>query len=73
MEATISVALTLDQLETIADALEFAGQCCELELKDHQEGTEAYAGLMADLEDITTALETVGEAMEQITGDAAGM
>lgn len=70
MESSISVSLTLDQLETIADALEFTGEYCEQELKEHTEGTEAYEGLIADLEDITDALETVGDAMEKIAGDA---
>lgn len=72
MQTTINVALTLDQLETIADALEYVGECCEEELKEHQPGSEEYEGLSADLTDITDALETVADAMEQITaGDDA--
>ncbi len=71
MEATISVSLTLDQLETIADALEFTGKCCEQDIEEHTKGTEEYENISASLQDITNALETVADAMEKIVGDAA--
>jgi hypothetical protein len=69
MNATISVSLTLEQLETIADALEFTGECCEQELNDHAEGSDEFEGLSADLKDITEALQTVADAMELIVDD----
>lgn len=71
MEATINVALTLDQLETIADALEFTGKCCEQDLGEHTEGSEEYENISADLEDITNALEKVADAMENIIDEAS--
>lgn len=72
MQATINVALTLEQLETIADALEYTGECCEQELQEHQLGSEEYEGLSADLADITAALETVAEALEELVDEDEG-
>lgn len=70
METTIDVALTLTQLEVIADALEFTGQCCEEELKEHAEGSEEHRELSEDLNEITEVLGKIADAMEEITGES---
>jgi hypothetical protein len=69
MSETINVPLTLEQLEVIADALEFTGQCIEEEINDTAEESEERRELVADLEEITTTLEVVASAMEDFVGD----
>jgi hypothetical protein len=69
MQPTITVQLTLDQLETIADALEFTGGVVEDELKDFDAGSAEHEGLTADLEDLTGALEVIADAMDELVGD----
>lgn len=68
MSDTINVPLTLEQLEVIADALEFTGQCIEEEIDDTAEGSEERARLVEDLEEITTTLEAVANAMDVLVG-----
>ena len=70
MSETINVSLTLEQLEVIADALEFTGQCIEEEIGDTSEGSEERARLVEDLEEISTTLEAVANAMDLLV-DAA--
>jgi hypothetical protein len=67
---TINVPLTLEQLEVIADALEFTGQCIEEEIDDTAEGSEERVQLVEDLEEITTTLEAVANAMDALVGAA---
>jgi hypothetical protein len=67
---TINVPLTLEQLEVIADALEFTGQCIEEEIDDTAEGSEERVQLVEDLEEITTTLEAVANAMDALVGTA---
>lgn len=69
MNKTINVALTLEQLEVIADALEFTGQCIEEEIDDTSEGSEEQRELVADLEEVATTLEVIAGAMESLVGD----
>lgn len=70
MSETINVPLTLEQLEVIADALEFTGQCIEEEIDDTAEGSEERVQLVEDLEEITTTLEAVANAMDALVGTA---
>lgn len=69
MSETIDVPLSLEQLEVIADALEFTGQCIEEEIEDTSEGSEERARLVEDLEEITTTLEAVANAMDVLVGE----
>lgn len=69
MSETINVPLTLEQLEVIADALEFTGQCIEEEIGDTAEGSEERQGLVSDLEEITATMEIVAGAMDTLVGD----
>lgn len=69
MSETINVALTLEQLEVIADALEFTGQCIEEEINDTAEDSEERRELVADLEEVTATMEVVAGAMEEFVGD----
>ncbi len=66
MSETIDVALTLEQLEVIADALEFTGQCIEDEINDTAEDAEERGELVADLEEVATTLEVVASAMDSL-------
>jgi hypothetical protein len=66
MSETINLALTLEQLAVIADALEFTGQCIEEEINDTAENSEERRELVADLEEITTTMEVVAAAMEAL-------
>ena len=68
MSKTINVPLTLEQLEVIADALEFTGQCIEEEITDTAEGSQDRQDLVADLEEVANTLEHVAEAMETLVG-----
>ena len=68
MSETISVTLTLEQLEVIADALEFTGQCIEEEINDTAEDSEERRELVADLEEITVTMEVVANAMDILVG-----
>lgn len=70
MSETINVALTLEQLEVIADALEFTGQCIEEEINDTAEDSDERRELVADLEEITTTMEVIADAMEDFAGDS---
>ena len=70
MEPTVSVPLTLEHLETIADALEYTGRVIEEELKEYAAGTEEYEGLSADLGDVTKTMEVIADAMEELVGDS---
>lgn len=69
MSETINVPLTLEQLEVIADALEFTGQCIEEEIDDTSEGEEERRELVADLEEVAATLEVVASAMEALVGN----
>lgn len=69
MSETINVPLTLEQLEVIADALEFTGQCIEEEIEDTPEGADEHRELVADLEEVATTLEVVASAMEALVGN----
>lgn len=69
MSETINLALTLEQLEVIADALEFTGQCIEEEIEDTAENSEERQALIADLEEVAVALELVAGAMETLVGN----
>ena len=66
MSETIDVRLTLEQLEVIADALEFTGQCIEEEIGDTAEGSEERQALVTDLEEVADTLEVVAEAMDAL-------
>ena len=68
MSETINVPLTLEQLEVIADALEFTGQCIEEEIEDTAEGSEERQALVTDLEEVADTLEVVAGAMEALVG-----
>jgi hypothetical protein len=68
MSETINVSLTLEQLEVIADALEFTGECIEEEINDTAEDSEEHRELIADLEEIATTLEVVAGAMDTLVG-----
>ncbi len=70
MNETINVPLTLEQLEVIADALEFTGQCIEEEIENTAEGSEERQELVADLEEVTSTLEVVAGAMETLVDNA---
>lgn len=70
MSETINVPLTLEQLEVIADALEFTGQCVEEEIEETAEGSEDRQALVTDLEEITTTLEVIAEAMNALVDSA---
>lgn len=69
MSETINLSLTLEQLEVIADALEFTGQCIEEEINDTAEDTEQRRELVADLEEVATTLEVIAGAMDTLVGD----
>lgn len=71
MSETINIPLTLEQLEVIADALEFTGQCVEEEIADTAEGSEDRQELVTDLEEIAATLEVVAGAMETLVGNGA--
>lgn len=66
MSETINVPLTLEQLEVIADALEFTGECIEEEINDTAEDSEERRELVADLEEVATTLEVVAGAMDTL-------
>ncbi len=68
MSQTINVALTLEQLEVIADALEFTGECIEEEINDTAEDSEERRELVTDLEEVATTLEVVAVAMGTLVG-----
>lgn len=71
MNKTINVPLTLEQLEVIADALEFTGQCIEEEIEDTSEGSDERHALVGDLEEVAATLEVVAGAMETLVGNGA--
>jgi hypothetical protein len=66
MSDTINVPLTLEQLEVIADALEFTGQCIEEEINDTAEDSAERHELVADLEEITVTMEVIANAMDTL-------
>lgn len=66
MNEMINVPLTLEQLEVIADALEFTGQCIEEEIEETAEGSEDRQAFVTDLEEITTTMEVIAEAMNTL-------
>ncbi len=68
MEPTINVALTLAQMEAIADALEFTGKVIQEELDGVEPGTEEHDGLSADLEDLTHSMGVIATAMDELVG-----
>ena len=68
MSKTIDVTLTLEQLEVIADALEFTGQYIEEEINDAAAGSEERQELVVDLEEVAATLEVVAGAMETLVG-----
>lgn len=68
MSEIINVPLTLEQLEVIADALEFTGQCIEEEINDTAEDSEERRELVADLEEITDTMEVIANAMDMLVG-----
>ena len=72
MSEAISLALTLEQLEVIADALDFTGQCIEEEIEDTAEGSEDRQGLIADLEEVAATLEVIAGAMETLVNSEEG-
>jgi hypothetical protein len=61
---TINVALTLDQLEVIADALEITGEYIEEELVDTTEGSEVHGLLIEDRRNVTATMNVVSGALE---------
>jgi hypothetical protein len=69
MSETINVPLTLEQLEVIADALEWTGECIEVEIDETAEGSEERHELVADLEEVAATLEVVAGAMDALVGD----
>lgn len=71
MTETINVALTLEQLEVIADALEWTGECIEEEINDAAEGSDERHELVADLEEIAVTLEVIASAMDKLVGNEA--
>lgn len=66
MSDTINVPMTLEQLEVIADALEFTGQCIEEEINDTAEDSAERRELVADLEEITATMEVIANAMDTL-------
>ena len=68
MSETTNVPLTLEQLEVIADALEFTGECIEEEIEDTAEGSEERQALVTDLEEVAETLEVIAGAMETLVG-----
>lgn len=60
----INVALTLDQLEVIADALEITGEYIEEELVDTTEGSEVHGLLIEDRRNVTATMNVVSGALE---------
>lgn len=70
MNEMINVPLTLEQLEVIADALEFTGQCIEEEIEETAEGSEDRQSFVTDLEEITTTMEVIAEAMNTLVDGA---
>lgn len=66
MSETINVTLTMEQLEVIADALEWTGECIEEEINDAPAGSEEHRELVADLEELTATLEVIAGAMEAL-------
>lgn len=70
MNEMINVPLTLKQLEVIADALEFTGQCIEEEIEETAEGSEDRQSFVTDLEEITTTMEVIAEAMNTLVDGA---
>jgi len=68
MSETINVALTLEQLEVIADALEWTGECIEEEINETTEGSEERRELVADLEEVASTLELIAGAMDTLVG-----
>ncbi len=70
MNEMINVPLTLEQLEVIADALEFTGQCIEEEIEETAEGSEDRQSFVTDLEEITTTMEVIAEAMSALVDSA---
>jgi hypothetical protein len=62
-------SLTLEQLEVIADALEFTGQCIEEEINDTAEDSEERRGLVTDLEEVASAMVVVAGAMDGLVGE----
>ncbi len=71
MSKTIDVSLTLEQLEVIADALEFTGECIEDEIGETAEGSEERRELVTDLEEVAMTLEAIASAMDALVGDGA--
>ena len=71
MATSINVSMTLEQLEVIADALEFTGQCIEEEINDTNEDSDERRDLVNDLAEITATMEVVANAMEACVGDEA--
>jgi hypothetical protein len=68
MNDTINVALTLEQLEVIADALEWTGECIEEEINETADESDERRELIADLEEVATTLELIASAMESLAG-----
>lgn len=68
MSETINVVLTLEQLEVIADALEFTGECIEEEINDTAEDSEERQELVTDLEEVAGTLELIANAMDTLVG-----
>lgn len=68
MSESINVSMTLEQLEVIADALEFTGECIEEEINDTAEDSGERGQLVEDLEAITATMEVVANAMETLVG-----
>lgn len=68
MSDKINVALSLEQMEVIADALEFTGQCIEEEIEDTAEGSDERQALVTDLEEVADTLEVIAEAMDALVG-----
>lgn len=66
MSETINFALTLDQLEVIADALEFTGRSIEEQITDTTESPEDRQKLLADFAEITVILNIVANAMDTL-------
>lgn len=61
--------MTLEQLEVIADALEFTGQCIEDEIAETTEDSEERQELVNDLAEITSTMEMIANAMDAYVGD----
>lgn len=69
MNEMINVPLTLEQLEVIADALEWTGECIEEEINDTAENSEERQSLVTDLEEIAATMEVIAEAMETLVSN----